>query len=148
LSAWFESYRQLPNLRHYPILESLPYNIFIGLAVAVTALIAFWFKKKFSYWEDNGFEFIKPEFSFGSLKGVGYKIHFSEKTKVYYNDFRNKAKAVGLYFFTAPAILITDLDVVKHVLVKDFNNFHDRGLYVNTKSDPLSGHLFAIEDKL
>jgi len=40
---------------------------------------------------------------------------------------------------------VTNLEVVKHVLVKDFNNFHDRGVYVNTKADPLSGHLFSIE---
>lgn len=124
------------------------WNIFISLVVAVVVLIAFWFKKKFSYWEDHGFQFIKPEFPFGSLKGVGFKVHFGEKSKAFYCEFRNKAKAVGMYFFVAPVILITDLDVVKHVLVKDFNNFHDRGLYVNTKTDPLSGHLFAIEGNL
>jgi cytochrome P450 family 6 len=120
-------------------------NTFVALAVTVIALLAYWFKKKFSYWENRGFKFVEPEFPFGSLKGVGYKIHFGLKSRQYYLDFKDKAKAIGLYFFTAPVVLVTDLDTIKHVLVKDFNNFHDRGLYVNTKADPLSGHLFAIE---
>lgn len=119
--------------------------IFVGLAVAVIALLVFWFKKKFSYWEDRGFSFVQPEFPFGNLKGVGYNIHFSQKTKKYYYDFKNKAKAIGLYFFTAPIVYIIDLDLVKHVLVKDFSNFTDRGIYVNKKVDPLSGNLFSLE---
>lgn len=120
-------------------------NIFIVLLIGVVGLIAFWFKKKFSYWDERGFDYIKPDFPFGNLKGVGYQIHFSQKTRDYYTRYKNKAQAIGLYFFTAPVVLITNLDVVKHVLVKDFGNFHDRGMYVNTKADPLSGNLFGIE---
>jgi cytochrome P450 family 6 len=120
-------------------------NIFVGLVVAVVALIYFWLKKKFSYWEERGFEYVKPDFPYGSLKGVGTECHFSKKSRAYYTEFRNKAKAVGMYFFSAPVLLVTNLDLLKHILIKDFNNFHDRGLYVNTKADPLSGHLFALE---
>jgi cytochrome P450 family 6 len=124
------------------------FGTFIALIGLVAGLITYWFKKKFSYFEERGFEFVKPDFPFGCLKGVGYKIHFSQKTKAYYREFHNKAKAIGLYFFTAPTVLIVDLDTIKHVLVKDFNNFHDRGLYVNKESDPLSAHLFAIEGEI
>lgn len=124
------------------------FGTFLALIGAVSGLIAYWFNKKFSYFEERGFAFVKPEFPFGSLKGVGYKIHFSQKTKLYYREFKDKAKAIGLFFFTAPTVLILDLDTIKHVLVKDFNNFHDRGLYVNKKGDPLSGHLFAIEGEI
>jgi cytochrome P450 family 6 len=123
------------------------FNLIIGFFVATVSLIYYWFRKKFSYWEDRGFEFIKPDFPFGSLKGVGYQVHFSKKTRAFYTEYRNKAKAIGLYFFTAPVVLITNLNLLKNVLVKDFNNFHDRGFYVNTKADPLSGHLFALEGK-
>lgn len=120
-------------------------NVFIALVVAIVGLVAYYFNKKFSYWENRGFDFIKPEFPFGSLKGVGFKIHFSQKSRDYYEAHKRKAKAVGLYFFTAPVALITNLETVKHVLVKDFSNFHDRGIYFNAESDPLSAHLFAIE---
>lgn len=120
-------------------------NVFISLIVAAVGLIAYYFRRKFSYWEEHGFDFVTPEFPFGNVKGVGYKIHFSLKSQEFYNEFKGKAKAIGMYFFTAPVVVVVDLDTIKHVLVKDFNNFHDRGLYVNTKADPLSGHLFAIE---
>lgn len=119
--------------------------ILLVLSVLVIGLLVFWFKKKFSYWENHGFKFAKPEFPFGSLKGVGYKLRFSQKTLPYYEEYKKKAKAIGLYFFTSPVAFITDLDTVKDVLVKDFSNFHSRGTYVNTKVDPLTGHLFNIE---
>ena len=52
---------------------------------------------------------------------------------------------VGIYFFTVPVLLALDLELIKHILVKDFNNFHERGMYANVKTDPLSAHLFAID---
>ena len=64
-----------------------------------------------------------------------------------YNKYKEKAPMFGIYFFTSPAIVVTDLELIKHIMVKDFNYFHDRGVYFNVKDDPLSGHLFSIEGK-
>ncbi|KAG5669757.1 hypothetical protein PVAND_000051 [Polypedilum vanderplanki] len=120
-------------------------EVFLALFLVALGLCVFFIKKKFSYWKERGFDYIEPEFPFGNLKGVGYKIHFSELSREYYERYKNKTSAIGLYFFTQPVVFLTNLDAVKNILVKDFYNFHDRGLYVNTKSDPLSAHLFAIE---
>lgn len=120
-------------------------SVFFSLLIIAVIAIVVWIKNKYSYWESRGFEFITPSFPFGNIKGVGYKVHFSQLSREYYNLYKNKVSALGLYFFTQPVVLLTNLDAVKHVLVKDFNNFHSRGLYVNTEADPLSSHLFAIE---
>lgn len=53
----------------------------------------------------------------------------------------------GLYFFTRPIGLLIDLDLIKSVLVKDFQTFNDRNFYYNDKDDPLSGHLVALDGK-
>lgn len=51
----------------------------------------------------------------------------------------------GIFFFTKPAILITNLDFLKNILIKDLQYFHDHPTFYNLKDDPLSGHLFSIE---
>lgn len=125
----------------------MSFNLAIGLFVTVVSLVIYWFKKKFSYWEDHGFDFVQPVFPQGNLKGVGYKVHMCQRLKEYYDEFKNKAKVVGMYFSIAPIALITNLDTLKYILVKDFSYFHDRGFYVNKEADPLTGHLFALEGK-
>lgn len=44
-----------------------------------------------------------------------------------------------------PILIVTDLDLLQNILVKDFNYFHDRGMYHNVKHDPVSGHLVKVE---
>lgn len=45
----------------------------------------------------------------------------------------------------SPRLLIADPQLIKHVLLKDFQYFSDRGVYHNEKANPLSGHMFAVE---
>ncbi|XP_037713923.1 probable cytochrome P450 6a23 isoform X2 [Drosophila subpulchrella] len=51
----------------------------------------------------------------------------------------------GFYFFYQRNAVITDLDLVKRVLIKDFNHFENRGVFYNEIDDPLTGTLFSIE---
>jgi cytochrome P450 family 6 len=120
--------------------------VLLSLLIAAIGLIFYWVQKQFRYWNDHGFEYLKPVvFPFGNLKGVGYKVHLSQIITEAYKNYKNKSPVLGLYFYTSPVAYILDLDVIKHVMIKDFNNFHSRGLYYNTKIDPLSGHIFALQ---
>lgn len=60
-----------------------------------------------------------------------------------YKDHR----AFGIYIFFKPNLIITDLDLIRTVLIKEFESFHDHGTYCNEKLDPLSGHLFSLSGK-
>lgn len=62
---------------------------------------------------------------------------------VKYKDYR----AFGMYTFFKPNLVITDLDLIRMVLTKEFGSFHDRGMFCNEKTDPLSGHLFLLSGK-
>lgn len=55
------------------------------------------------------------------------------------NLYRSNPSAayVGFYKFSAPAILIRQLDLVKTVLIDNFNNFHQNDVFIDHKLDPL-----------
>ncbi|EDW47928.1 GM21580 [Drosophila sechellia] len=52
---------------------------------------------------------------------------------------------VGFYLYAMKYIVITDVDFLKTVLIRDFDKFHDRGVYHNEKDDPLTNSLATIE---
>lgn len=86
-----------------------------------------------------------PRIPYGNIQGRKRKFHSSQVFRRFYDELKVQGKFGGIYFFTKPAILITDLDLIKTILIKDFQYFHDRGTYHNEKHDPLSAHLLNIE---
>lgn len=56
-----------------------------------------------------------------------------------YNECKGKDVICGFYNFIQPAFVVIDPDLAKNILIKDFNNFVNRGTYVNEEDEPLSG---------
>ncbi|XP_055375631.1 probable cytochrome P450 6a20 isoform X2 [Condylostylus longicornis] len=48
-------------------------------------------------------------------------------------------------FPKAPVAIITDLNLIRLILIKDFEYFSNRGMYHNEKYDPLSANLVTID---
>jgi cytochrome P450 len=56
---------------------------------------------------------------------------------------------VGIFFFDKPILLIRDLELVKNIMVKDFQTFKDRIISFDDKFDPLFGKtLGALKGEL
>lgn len=120
-------------------------NPALGYILLILFIILGFLHYKFSYWSYRGFESTKPWNPLGDFYDVGFRYHFVEKFGVLYQKFKTKAKIFGTYISIAPSLIVTDLDLLRIILVKDFQYFQDRGVYFNEKDDPLSAHLFAIE---
>lgn len=120
--------------------------IFVSLILFLSALTYLWVDHRYNYWKNLGFpQFMPVQFPYGNLKEVIYKkIHHSELAQILYEKFKGKAKAVGYFMLVAPILYVVDLELIKSILIKDFNNFVDRGIYFNAKSEPLSANLFFI----
>ncbi len=122
-------------------------GVLISLLLGAAATFYYWIRSKYTYFERLGFPSQPPIFPHGNLKGVGTEFHVSKVLKECYEQFKNKAAAHGLYqFFLKPAFIVTDLDVIKEILIKDFDNFRNRGIFFS-EHDVLSNHLFLIEDE-
>ncbi|CAD7079529.1 unnamed protein product [Hermetia illucens] len=115
----------------------------VWLVVTLLAVVYYYFQRKFSYWKSRGVPYIEPAFPMGNLSwkpSGNFREVFNELYKA-----KGESPFVGAYFSMSPLVVATDLDFVKDVLVKDFNNFHGRGIYTNEKDDPISAHLFSLD---
>lgn len=121
--------------------------------IAVLILVAFFLaayifvKNKLSYWEVRGVNHEKPSFPFGNLSGLGKSVSFSELQIQLYEKFKKKGRFFGLYMFLNKVLVITDLELLKTIFIKDFSNFNERGLYHNKDVDPISENLATVDGK-
>lgn len=113
--------------------------------MVVVVYVWYFLQKKYNFWTNSGYPYIKPTFPYGSLKGSMEKIHLSHLLQKYYNEMKGKGPFGGLYLAYRPGVLALDLDFVKQILIRDFNFFQERGMYYNEKDDPLSAHLIALD---
>ncbi|KAG8333214.1 hypothetical protein J6590_005969 [Homalodisca vitripennis] len=96
------------------------------------------------YFKKRGIPFDTPTFPFGSLTScLTLKCSISRVLADMYTKHKHY-KLVGFFSFWQKDILINDPDIIRQVLVKDFEVFQDRGVYYNKQKDPLSAHLFAL----
>jgi cytochrome P450 len=60
-----------------------------------------------------------------------------------YNEHSDKPY-VGFFSFDRPSLLIRDLELVKNILVKDFNAFMNHALSTDEKLEPLFANQLAL----
>lgn len=121
-------------------------EIFLSFAV-ILGSIYFWWMRQYQYWKKRGVPYIEPSFPAGTLRYKGKTLDSAILNQMYYNQMKGKGGLpfCGNYLFFKPSVLVTDVDFVKQILVKDFESFHDRGLYFNERDDPLTAHLLTLE---
>lgn len=119
-------------------------KMWLYLMITFVTLMLIFVKVHYKKWQRLGIEYAEPHVLYGSLaavvrkeKHLGMVLHgiYCQKTK---------AKIVGLFMFFKPILLIRDADLARKIMTTDFNSFHDRGLYVDEKNDPMSGNIFVL----
>lgn len=85
---------------------------------------------------------------FGNILPVLLRqINVSDLIKNLYNKYPN-TKYFGLYDFANPGIVIRDIDLIKSIGIKNFENFTDHGMFGEEPCDPLFGrNLFLLKGK-
>lgn len=114
------------------------------MGLAITLIYKF-YQNTFNYWKNRGVPYETPLPFVGNLRGIGSKYHFRDINQRFYEKFKGKTPVAGMYMFFKRVAFITDLDLIKQVLIKDFKSFQDRGVFNNVRDEPLTGHLFALE---
>lgn len=127
------------------ITDNLLYDALALLATLVVAFILY-AKWTYSYFTRKGLYQDQPTIPIGNALKVfkGEQI-FGELWRDLYNTLKSKnLRHGGGYFMINKFYVPVDLDIVKSILVNDFQNFIDHGMYINEKDDPVSANLFGI----
>jgi cytochrome P450 family 6 len=117
----------------------------LGAAITMGVLALYvYFKISYSYWERRGVSTVKPTAPFGNFRGsiISGENPAFEMVKLY--DAFKGQKFGGLYKLSGPSLLLLDTEIIKDVLVKDFDHFFSRGRFFDDEFEPLDGHLFSL----
>lgn len=106
-----------------------------------------WFlTRRFSYWSRQNVPFVplKSPYIYGNISNENHQaIQFAD----FYKSYRKENYPImGIYtMFLKPLLLIVDLQLIRQILIGDFEHFQDRGIFSNEKDDPISAILGTMD---
>ncbi|KAH8401698.1 hypothetical protein KR009_007401, partial [Drosophila setifemur] len=120
--------------------------VLIALLLGAITLAVWYVHQNFTYWKRRGIAHDTPSIPAGNTKGFMKTLHISDIFRNAYEKYKgSEGPFVGLYFFFKRFAIVTDIDFAKTVLIREFEKFHDRGVFHNERDDPLTANLVNIE---
>lgn len=98
----------------------------LALFVGILTLFYFYSKRKYTYWERNGFKVLpRVSYLFGHFKGtILEKVFIADVVTKLYNA--TTEPFIGIYSVFTPVLLVRDPELIRSILIKDFAHFTDR----------------------
>lgn len=116
-------------------------DIWLFIASLIGGLYLY-YRHQFKFWEKRNVVHTNPDFIFGDMKSAA-SFSIGIVFKNLYNKFKGEPY-FGAWIFFRPTLVVRDPELIKNIFVKDFMSFHDRGIYVNEKDDPLAGEMTVL----
>ncbi|KAK4874005.1 hypothetical protein RN001_013365 [Aquatica leii] len=101
-----------------------------------------------SYWKSRGVKYKKPIPILGNSSPLLFnRKSFFEHTHDLYKEFSNE-RYFGSFLFGKPVLYINDLELIKRILIKDFDQFVDHNNIISEEAEPLVGrNLFNLKEQ-
>ncbi|KAK9505569.1 hypothetical protein O3M35_009589 [Rhynocoris fuscipes] len=119
------------------------------LLIGLVAVLFHWgVLRNYSYWKRKRVPHLPGSFPYGTMKDISlikkYQGHNFDEIyqKLSPHPFG------GAYIWNKPVLFLRDPEVIKIVMVKEFQHFRSRGRVELSEKEPLSMHLFSLEEDL
>lgn len=113
--------------------------------VAIGILVINYLWRNFNFFKRHDVIHIPPTSIFGILASFVFRqTSFVDIIRKMYN-FNRDAKYIGLYAMTSPVLLLRDPELIKSVLVKNFDAFHDRPVFTDFHKNLITQNMFALK---
>ncbi|XP_026462806.1 cytochrome P450 6k1-like, partial [Ctenocephalides felis] len=111
--------------------------------VIIITVIYSYFLYSFTYWKRKDVPYIQPSFPFGNISAMFFrKQSMSQVMSNLYNSVQKPF--FGIYVFLFPRLVVKDPELIKMIMVKDFQNFQNRGNEFDPKTNALASNLFSL----
>lgn len=119
----------------------------LSLSIIVVLLINL--RKKLNYWNERDVPNTRPLTPLGDLINcITHRQNLFDLISQYYRTYKRKGyKYFGFYFTTGPVLLIIDNELIKKILVNDFDHFNDHGMYCDREKLYLSDNMLGVDVK-
>ncbi|XP_076029219.1 putative cytochrome P450 6a13 [Oratosquilla oratoria] len=111
--------------------------LYLGLVLCTLLLL--YLQQAYRHWERQGVPGPKPIWILGNIyPRLRPTLSMAEFDQMLYTKYGGK-KYCGFYEFTKPVLMVGDLEMLKHIMVKDFDHFTDRSFF--TFNEPVMDHM-------
>lgn len=106
------------------VLWYIPLILFVCLPISVYC----WAKYNLNYWKRKNIPYIQGVPLLGNLKEIitCQRSTADHIASMYFNNKVKNEAIAGCHFFYKPALIIQEPELIKRILVKDFNYFPNR----------------------
>ncbi|KAM3961856.1 cytochrome P450 6B5-like [Aphomia sociella] len=111
--------------------------------LCIVSLVYYFLTRNYGHWKKKGVVNPEPELFFGNARNTMLRqVTFAESAQQLYDAYPNE-KIIGFYRTWTPYLIVRDLDVIKSIMISDFDNFANRGF--NFSSKGLGMNLFSTD---
>lgn len=132
------------------VFQSMLIPVAVSFAIALTTFV-WWSLRRNKYWKNLNVPFMPSTPFIGTFKDVllGRLSIYEATTKVYNDPLVKNLPYYGVYMFHKPVLFITEPELIKRIMVKDFQHFQNRHTTSHHKTDPIGYYnLFMIKNPL
>ncbi|XP_067005524.2 cytochrome P450 6k1 isoform X2 [Anabrus simplex] len=109
----------------------------LPLLLCLSVFLHFYFTRNNGYWRKRGVRYLEPAPVIGNLSPL---LHVRVSPGQLFADIYNQGEGepfIGCFIFDKPALVIRDLELIKRIVVKDFEHFHSRYTNTDASVDPV-----------
>lgn len=117
----------------------------ISVILGLISIFYYFMTSTYNYWEQRNVSYAKPKFIFGSFYDV---FSFKRNPGQVFSDFYRSTneKLYGFFIFRRPYVVVRDPELIKSILVKDFQHFSNRSGGISKTDIVGTGNLFTLKN--